>query len=324
MEYIKPRKLRLGDKVAVVSPSNPIKGREADFAKAVKRFKEVLGLELVAGKNAFNEFYYSAGTAEERAGDLNAAFLDPEIKAIFFSYGGNTCIDLIERLDYDLIKKNPKIVCGISDGTTLLNSITAKTGLITFLGMEFFEFANREMRYEFEYMKKIWFDGSVGEVKPNPNWTNFDQLPTRYAGWRTIKPGAAEGRLAGGNFNCFAQLLSTPFMTELRGNILIVETYNQHKKQIHRSLMQLRINGAFKEISGLVIGYCTGSDDPEKKGNDRDIKDILLEVTDGYSFPIMEVGEIGHYVENIIIPIGGRAKLAATEKKFEILEATAD
>jgi len=322
MEYIKPKKLKSGDKVGVVSPSNSIKGREEDFKKAQTRFKDVLGLELVAGENAFNEFYYSAGTAEERASDLNAMFANPEIKAIFFSTGGNTCIDLVERLDYDLIRKNPKIVCGISDGTTLLNSITAKTGLVTFLGMEFFEYANREMKYEFEYMKKAWFDGRIGEVKPNPNWTNFDQLPTRYAGWRTIKPGAAEGRLVGGNFLCFAQLMNTPYMPELTGNILVVETYNQHKKQIHRSLMRLRITGAFKEISGLVIGYCTGSDDPGKKGNDRDIKDILLEVTEGYDFPIMEVGEIGHYVENIIIPIGGRAKLDAGEKKFEILGAT--
>jgi muramoyltetrapeptide carboxypeptidase len=320
MEYIKPQKLKKGDKIGVVSPSNSIQGREEDFEKAKKRFKEVLGIELVAGKHAFDEYFYSAGRPEDRAADLNALFADPQIKAIFFSTGGNTCIDLVERIDYDLIRKNPKIVSGISDGTTLLNSITAKTGLVTFLGMEFFEFANREMNYEFEYMKKAWFDGSVGEVKPNPDWTNFDQLPTRYGGWRTIRPGITEGRLVGGNFTCFAQLFGTPYMTELPGNIMVVETYQQHKKQIHRSMMQLRISGVFKNISGLVIGYCTGSDDPGKKGNDRDIKDILLEVTEGYDFPIMEVGEIGHYVENIIIPIGGQARLNAEEKKIEILE----
>ncbi len=323
MKYIKPHKLKKGDKVGLVSPSNPIKDSVDKYEEAKRKFEDVLGIEIIPSRNAFNEFYYSAGTANERASDINDMFADPKIKAIWFSVGGNTAIDLVELLDYKLIKDNPKIVCGISDATTLLNAITAKTGLVTYLGMEFFDFIGRDMSYEFEYIRKTWFDGKIGEIKQNPNWKNFDGLPTHYKAWRTIKPGKAKGRLIGGNFTCFSQLMDSPYMAELKNNILIMETYKFHKKQIHRALMQLRINGVFNKISGFIIGYCLGSDNPDEKGNERDIKDILLETTEGYKFPIMEVGEIGHQVENIIVPIGAKAKINSAKLKFEIIEDVA-
>ncbi|MCK5211267.1 LD-carboxypeptidase [Candidatus Parcubacteria bacterium] len=322
MNYIKPPKLKKGNKVGLVSPSNPIKHRVEEYKKAKKRIENRLGIEIVPSKNAFKEFYYSAGTAEERVDDINAMFDNSEIKAILFSIGGNTAIDLVEKLNYDLIKKNPKIVCGISDATTLLNSITAKTGLITFSGMEYFTYAKEKMHYEFENMEKAWFNGEINEIKPNPKWTNFDKFQTQYNGWQTIKPGKAVGRLVGGNFSSYAQLLNTEYMTELQKNILIMETYMFSKNQIHQTLMQLRLKGIFKKISGFIVGYCTGSDNPDKQGNDRKIKDVLLETTKEYDFPIMEIGEIGHCVENIIIPIGAKATLDATNKKFIINEKT--
>ncbi len=320
MQYIKPPKLKNGDRIGLVSPSQPFSDRMEDYEVAKKKIEDRLDIRIVPGKNAFKDFYYSAGTAEERAEDMNAMFNDSDIKAILFSVGGDTAIDLVERLDYNAIKNNPKIVCGISDATTLLDAITAKTGLITFLGTEFFTHAKEDMSYEYEYMEKAWFLGEIGEIKPNPNWTNFDKFPTRYKEWRTIRPGRATGRLIGGNFSSYAQLLDTEYMPELNGNILIMETYMFHKKQIHKALMQLRLKRVFEKISGFIIGYCTGSDDPEKHGNDRDVKDILLETVDGYNFPIMEVGEIGHRVENIIVPIGAKAELNSTDKRFTILE----
>jgi len=323
MTYIKSPKLKRGDKVGLVSPSNSIKNRIDKYEKAKNVFEDRLGIEIIPSKNAFKEFYYSSGTVEERVNDIHGMFATPEIKAIFFSVGGGTAIDLVEKLDYELIKNNPKIICGISDATTILNAITAKTGLITFLGMEYLTFAEEEMDYEFEYMQKAWFKGEIGEIKENLNWRNLDNCPTKYNGWQTIKPGQAEGRLIGGNFSSYAQLLNTEYMTELNDNILMMETYMFNKKQIHKSLMQLRLKGVFNKVSGLIIGYCTGSDNIEKKYNKRDIKDILLETTQGYDFPIMEVGEIGHYVENIIAPIGAMAKIDTIEKKFVVLENVA-
>lgn len=106
----------------------------------------------------------------------------------------------------------------------------------------------------------------------------------------------------------------------MKDTILVLETYMLHKKQIHRMLMSLRLKGVFNNIAGLIIGYCLGSDDPEVIGNEQSMKELLLEVTEGYDFPIMQIGEIGHKVDNIMLPIGAQATMDATELTFSIDE----
>jgi muramoyltetrapeptide carboxypeptidase len=192
--------------------------------------------------------------------------------------------------------------------------------LITFLGMEFFTHAKKGMAYELASMRQAWFAGGLGKIKPNHGWTKFDDNPTLYKGWQCIKPGKAAGRLIGGNFSSYIRLLNTKYLPELTGNILLLETYKFSKQQIHSALMSLRLQGVFQRIAGLIIGYCAGSDNPDVRGNQRPIKDVLLETTAGYDFPILEIGEFGHKVDNIMMPIGAQAKLNATEKKFKILE----
>ena len=169
-------------------------------------------------------------------------------------------------------------------------------------------------------MKQAWFEGELGDIQPNPDWHDFDGLPTAYKGWQTIRPGVAEGHIIGGNYSCFTQLYHTQYAPDVVGSLLAMECYWYSKRDIHNALARLRLWGAFEKINGLIIGYCLGSDDPKAKGNDRDIADLALEVTEGYGFPILQIGEIGHNVENILLPIGARAKLDATNKSFSILE----
>lgn len=135
MNIIRPPKLHKGDRVGIISPSQSLFGRKEKFEKAVQVFAEQLGVEVVVAPHALGQYYYSSGTTEERLSDFHLMLKDPSIKAIIFSVGGNTAIDLLEGLDYELIKQNPKIIAGISDATTLLNPIFLKTGLITFLGL---------------------------------------------------------------------------------------------------------------------------------------------------------------------------------------------
>ena len=113
-------------------------------------------------------------------------------------------------------------------------------------------------------------------------------------------------------------LIDTPYFPELDGSILACESYLLSKRDINARYKVLRLKKVFEKISGLIVGYNHGSDDPKILGNDRDIKDIVLEATAGYDFPIMEVGEIGHRVENIILPIGGKAKLDATNRTLKL------
>lgn len=186
-----PPKLHPGDLVAVISPSQPptVKHSSQDFKKALTNFERSTGLKTVLSKNALAQHYYSAGTVDQRLEDFHWAISNPDIKAIIFSVGGNTAIELVDKLDYELIKRNPKIICGISDATTLLNPIVAKTGLITFLGIELTDFAIEPMEYEVNSIKQAWYNGSAGKINANNNWRDFDGLATSYTGWRSIKPG---------------------------------------------------------------------------------------------------------------------------------------
>lgn len=319
MEYLLPPRLKLGDKVGVISPSSTIKHRREEYERAAARLEQGLGIKLVPAKNAFNSFYYSGGTIQERLDDFHDMVCDREIKGIIFSAGGNSAIDLVDKLNYALIKKNPKIIAGISDACTFLNSIAARTGLIAYEGFEFFDFNRGPVGdYGFAYLEKAWFKESIGETFANPSWRNFGNLATRYRGWRTFRPGKAEGVVAGGNLSVILNLIDTPYFPELDGSILACESYLLSKRDINARYKVLRLKKVFEKISGLIVGYNHGSDDPKILGNDRDIKDIVLEATAGYDFPIMEVGEIGHRVENIILPIGGKAKLDATNRTLKL------
>ena len=317
---MKPPKLRPGDLIAVISPSNTVANRKDSVEKARHNFEESTGFKTILAPNALKQHFYSSGTIKQRVDDFHWALRHPDVKAIVFSVGGNTAIELVDKLDYELIKQNPKIICGISDATTLLNSITAKTGLITFLGIEFLDFENQPMTYEVEYIKRAWLEGSIGEIKPNPNWRDFENNPTSYRGWQCIREGNVEGVLIGGNFSSFAQLYHTEYMPKVEGSIITMECFRFSKKAVHQSLSQLRLWGTFDKINGLIVGYCLGSDNPDTAGNDRSMKDLVLEATDGYKFPIMWIGEIGHRVENIIVPIGARTELDASNKKLKVLE----
>ncbi len=294
------------------------------FEKAVVNFEKATGLKVVVAPNTLNTSYYSAGTPEERLTDFHGLVADPDIKAILFSGGGDTASDLLPGLDFDLIAKNPKIIAGISDATTLLSPITAKTGLVTFLGFEWLDFGLYDMPYHLDSIKRAWFDGTVGAIEANPNWRDLKGTFTSYSSWQTIRPGVAEGPLVGGNSESFIQLLATPYELSLPNQILFVETYKQPKKRIHKTLMQLKLHGLFDKISGLIMGYCVESDNPDVRGNEQPLKELVLEIVAEYDFPVMQIGEIGHFVENALQPYGARARIDTEKLEFEILETVTE
>lgn len=320
MNALKPTKLRPGDLVGICSPSGTITHKQELFAKARVNFEQATGLKTVVAPNAFAKHFYSAGTGEERLADFHGLIANPDVKAIIFSAGGDTAIDLLPRLDFDLIRKNPKIMAGISDATTLLSAITATTGLITFLGLEWLDFAEHAMTYELESIKKAWFKGTVGMVEGNPRWRDLHNTPTTYKSWQMIRGGAAEGQLIGGNAESFIQLLGTSYEFLLPESILFLETYKLPKKQIHKLLMQLKLRGVFENVRGMIVGYCLDCDNPEIRGNEQPIEDLVREITADFDFPIMHLGEIGHYVENFLQPLGVKVRVDATTLEVEILE----
>jgi muramoyltetrapeptide carboxypeptidase len=303
-----PPALRPGDRAVIVSPSSTIADQQPAALKARDAFAQALDLHVDFAEHAFATHHYSAGTPDQRASDLMAAFTDPAVKAVLLSMGGATAIDVLDLLDYDAIAANPKIVAGISDSTTILQAITTRTGLVTFHGLELLDFARHPMTYTLDAARSTWFNAWSGPWQPNPDWRDLDGEATTYRGWRTIKPGIASGPVVGGNSDAFTQLIATPYAPRFDGAILAVETYRLHKRHIHALLVSLRLRGVLDAVNGMLIGYCLGSDAPGT-GNDRDIADIVVETTAGYDIPVIQIGEIGHQVENLLLPLGAQVHL---------------
>lgn len=324
MRIIKPKKLQKGDTVAIISPSNTVtKELRGQFDSGVK-FLERLGLKVKIGKNALGKYYYSSGTAEERLSDIHEAFADKKVKAIIMSIGGNTANHLLDGLDFDLIRKNPKIFLGISDGTTLLNPIFTKAGLITYHGPDLiFTFGQPISLAIKDNLIKTLFDGNVGQLHPNPDWKGLDELNKnqKYEGWQCVRKGMAGGRLIGGNITCLINFDSTEFRPDYKNSLLFLEAFSPTVKELDRAFTHLRQTKAFDEIGGLILGHFYGAHNLDKN-SDREVKDVILEVTKNHSFPILEIGELGHNVENYIMPIGCQATIDAEKKYFSIDEKT--
>lgn len=324
MQIIKPKKLQKGDTVAIVSPSGGVPTELKDQFNNGIKFLKSLGLKVKIGKNALGRYFYSSGTISERLSDIHEAFADKSVKAIIMSIGGSTANSLLNELDFDLIKKNSKIFMGISDGTTLLNPIFAKTGLITYHGPDLiFTFGLPMSSIIKENIIKTFFEGKVGQLHPNSDWKGLDVLNKneKYQGWQCIRKGIATGRLIGGNITCLENLDYTKFRPDYKKAILFLEAYGIKTEELDMMFTHFFQANVFDEISGLVLGHFYGSHMADKK-QDREVKDVILEVTKDYSFPILEVGEIGHNVENYIISIGCRATIDAEKKYFSIDEET--
>jgi len=324
MKTIKPKKLQKGDTVAIVSPSGAVPSElKNQFDQGVK-FLENLGLKVIVGKNALKRFYYSGGTVAERLSDIHDAFSDKKVKAIIMSIGGSTANNLLDGLDFNLIRKNPKMFLGISDGTTLLNPIFSKTGLITYHGPDLmFTFGLPMSSAIKENVIKTLFEGKVGQLRCNPNWKGLSSLNKNenYKGWQCIRKGKASGKLIGGNINCLMKLDNTEFRPNYKNSILFLEAYGATVENLDCYFTHLRQTKVFGEINGLILGHFYGSH-LENKEQDRKISDVILEAAQDYSFPILEIGELGHNVENYILPIGCIATIDVGKKYFSIDEPT--
>lgn len=324
MKIIKPNKLQKGDTVSIFSPSGGVPDELKNQFNEGMRFLESLGLKVIIGKNALKRYYYSSGTVEERLNDIHDAFADKKVKAMIMSIGGASANHLLDNLDFDLIKNNPKIFCGISDGTTLLNPIFSKTGLVTYHGPDLiFTFGLPTSSIIKENLMKTLFEGKVGQLRPNSNWKGLDRLNRneKYKGWRCVRKGKASGKLVGGNVHSLTNFENTDFRPDYKNSILFLEAYIATAEDLHQSFVHFRQAKIFDEINGLILGHFYGSHMEDKK-QDREIADIILEVTKKYSFPILEIGELGHNVENYILPIGCMATIDADKKYFSIDEPT--
>lgn len=338
---IKPKALEIGDTIGVVSPSAPLACLVPHRTKSGIKMLGELGFKVKVGKNALKVNGHTAGTPKERADDINAFFRDKKVKAIFSFIGGNHSNQILEYLDFDIIKKNPKIFLGYSDATILHFALYVKANLVTFYGPAVLtQFAENPtiLPYTKTYLKKaLMKTNPIGKIKPSTQWTDEildwfkkedlkrPRKMKRNKGWEWLKFGKAEGPILGGCITSMLHLRGTEYWPDFRGSILFWETpesgddftKGEKVENIDSYLTDLELSGVFKDIKGMVIGRFFGYSEQEKK----EIIKIIEERTSDYKFPILLNVDIGHSDPMITVPLGVRVKIDSSKNLFQIEES---
>lgn len=304
---IKPHQLQQGSTIGVVSPAS----RPADDQKYKKgiSYLENLGYKVVESKHVLDNYGYLAGKDSDRSDDLNSMFSDSQIDAIFCSRGGYGVPRIIDAIDFDSIKNNPKIFVGYSDITSLNLAIWAKTGMITFSGpMVAVEMGKGiETFTEQNLWKMLCSTNHVGALK-NPSDTQL----------QVVKPGKAKGVLLGGCLSLINVVLGTQFCPDFNNAILFIEDIEEEPYRVDRYLAQLKMAGIFDRISGLVIGQfvdCVPSD-PEKPN--LTLEQVFKDYFSSLDIPIISNFAYGHVPVKHTMPVGLEVELD-TEKGGLIL-----
>ncbi|MBN1219935.1 MAG: LD-carboxypeptidase [Anaerolineae bacterium] len=298
-------RLKKGDKIGVVSPSNPVAQDDPQMNNGV-RFLTEMGFEVVLGQHVFSNTLGYAALPREKAADINTMFADESVKAIICSQGGYTANACLPYLDWQVIKSNPKIFLGISDISVLLNAIYAQTGLVTFHGNDvMWGFGNDPTPYDIQEFEDRLMAAKIGPVNAN-------------RARKTVRSGTAEGVLLGGNLNCLMKLAGTSYFPDFTNTILFVEAMTIKPEECDFMFRQLQQIGVFDRMQGVMVGYIESlQNDPEAT---LQMEDVLLNVTAEYDFPILKVNEFGHNCPNTTLPVGSRLRMDADGQEIEILE----
>jgi muramoyltetrapeptide carboxypeptidase len=301
--------LRPGDTVGLITPSSYVS--DPDELAFAKQFCEFFGLKWKMGKSVGQRYGYLAGTAAQRVEDLNAMFADPAIAGIFCIRGGYGSAQMLEGLNYDLIKRNPKVFLGYSDITALHTAIGKKTGLVTFHGpvslSHLTEWSQQHLR------SAIFETTPVGAVKnpPEPN-------PLR-AGhtMRTVRSGKARGPLTGGNLTLLTTTLGTPYEIDTTGKILLMEDIGEDIYRIDRMFTQMKLAGKLKAAAGIVVGECKDCPPP---GHDSaySLGEVIDYLLGDLGIPVLYGLSFGHTIDQVTLPLGVMASLDADKQLLTV------
>ncbi len=302
-------KLKPGDEIRVIAPSrNLTEVWPAAHHHAVD-FWTNEGFHLTFSKNSRQVDKFHSSSIASRAEDIHEAFCDPNVKMIITCLGGFNTNQLLRHLDYDLIAKNPKILCGYSDITALHNAIYAKTGLVTYHGPHYSTFGfDREIQYT-----RQAFEDCV--IKDEP----FTVVPSETAvKYHTIQEGVCEGTIIGGNLCTLNLLQGTPYMPDIRDKVLFLEDDNIMGEyfcyEFDRNLESLlQVEGA-DTIKGILFGRF----DDSCGLTAETITDIVRDKVPSH-IPVVFGADFGHVFPMITFPIGGSVRIQANQDKTEIV-----
>ncbi|GEA14870.1 peptidase U61 [Moorella sp. E308F] len=306
---IKPPALQKGDTIGIIAPASPLPD-PAYLARGID-FWLSLGYRVRTGTHISKATGYLAGSDAGRLADLHQMFQDPEVKAIICLRGGYGTLRLLADLDYNLIRYHPKILVGYSDITALHLALNRMTGLVTFHGpMLYPELGSKALPpYTRESLcRALAVASPLGSIPPAPG------LPPPV----TITPGRAEGIVTGGNLSLVVATLGTPFEIDTRGKILFIEEVDEAPYRIDRMLTQLKLAHKLEAAAGIVLGFCTGCENPSLQPG---LLEVITDHLAPLGIPCFYGLPAGHLATQATLPLGIRARLDAAARTLTYLEA---
>lgn len=289
---LKPGPLHLGDTIGLVSPAS-IVGDDKDYDKVIETIRN-LGYKVKEAPHARDKFGYFAGEDNIRAKDLNTMFDDPSVDAIMAFRGGWGCNRILDYLDFELIRKHPKMLIGYSDITSLLLAIYAKTGLATFHGpvatSTWTKFTMSHFRRAVSSFEPLVLRGSSGVKSAD------------YQSIETLRKGRAKGRLLGGNLSVLTSMVGSDYLPDWKGNILFLEDVGEDVYRIDRMLTQLKLAGILEQLSGFIFGQCTGCDTADQYR--FTLGQILKQHIRPLEIPAFSGAIFGHIDDMVTLPVG--------------------
>tara|TARA_R110000744_G_scaffold167365_3_gene284826 strand:- start:5587 stop:6711 length:1125 start_codon:yes stop_codon:yes gene_type:complete len=310
----KPNRLQAGQTIGLIAPSsNTWEDQEIYFAMDIIRS---FGFKVKTAEHLFERTAYLAGSDQDRASDLNAMFGDNSVDAIFCLRGGYGSPRILPYLDYELIRKNPKVFLGYSDVTALLNAIYARSQIMTFHG----PIAKQSFTdYTLTQFKSVLFDPVSHMVLAAPPPFEIVEGQAELANrLTTVSKGKTSGVLIGGNLSLMVKLVGSPYEPDYTDKILFLEDVEEAPYRIDGMLTHLKLAGRLDKIAGLVFGKCT--DCEVGSGPSFSIEHVLNDRLGDLGVPVLSGVMIGHIEDMATVPIGAMATLDATNQKLTLDE----
>lgn len=312
-DVIKPKKLKLGNTIALVAPAGSIE--ESELKESIQNI-EALGFKCVYKESILEKHGYLAGSDQRRAEELNEMFGRKDVDGIICVRGGYGCARILPLLDYQTIKNNPKVLCGYSDVTSLLYGIYSKTGLVAFHGPVGTSTYN-------DFSKKNFTDTLLNPSEKQILFNAEEVDPPENKKLVIIKSGHATGKLVGGNLSIVVSMIGTEYDVDTTGKIIFLEEIGEEPYRIDRMLTQMIQSGKFAKASGIALGVFEKCEvkkkDPEFITS-LTLQEVLYDRLYPLGLPILYGLSFGHVVNKFTLPFGINAELDADNQTLTLLE----
>ena len=327
--YMIPDKLKLGDEVRIVAPARSASDISKVTLRRAQSTLESVGLRVTFSDNAFSQNQRGCPTDEEKVKDLEEAFTDSNVKCILAAIGGFNSNQLLNKINWQIIKDNPKVFGGFSDITILNHAILAKTGLITYAMPNFYCFGlPLESDYSLKYFQRCLLKDNPDsyEVQPTKRWYDFSwnndeslpQLIWKNSGPRIIQGGSAIGTMIGGNLCSLNLLNGTEYFPKIKGNIILCiedDSYDSIPETFERNVQSLMQQPYFHQVRAILIGRFQG----KSQATEDVVGDIVLSKNISPNIPVIAGLDFGHTDPKFTYPVGGYCHIVAEDDSARIV-----